>query len=324
MENEPRICAILFADIAKSSEVKGDILKTELARFVDSIASDLSNNDGIIYVNTWGDGIVAVGRTCGILAEEALKIRDRFRNTDWSRKSFSNEVRARIGLDLRSIILVHNKDNGDVQDITGEGVDQASRLEPIVDTDHVFCTSTFRQHLGSEGVANVTATAIGERELAKSSGTQSLFDLTWVHEAQPAPEPPPDAIPASDGPRIPRIKGRITDRDRDVFAKKAFATIKRYFEEAANKLATEFPEVDATVQTIHTQKFVCDVYIHGDNVNRCKIWLSQGSYMDGIAYAEGQFSVDDDSSYNENIRVEDDGHALFLKPLGMRFHSGDR
>lgn len=71
------------------------------------------------------------------------------------------------------------------------------------------------------------------------------------------------------------------------------------------------------MQIVHSQKFVCDIYVNGDRVNRCKVWVSQGSYSDGILFSNGGYAIDNDDSYNERIRVDDDGHDLFLKPDGF-------
>ncbi|UTW52536.1 hypothetical protein KFF05_03955 [bacterium SCSIO 12827] len=318
MATESRTCAILYGDIVGSSAIKGDMLKTQVASIVKMLAKQASSIDGILYANTWGDGIVVVGNTPAIIAEEALRFRDRFRNEDWENEGFPSPVHIRIGLDMNSVVL--EIEGGLVTGVSGQGMVPAARIEQIVEANRIWCSPSFKHTLSGMGGSNIRFVSTGLQELPKGAGSMELFDLSRADDPPPDSARPATAGPTGKAPRVPKIKGRITDRDRDDFLRDAFVTVKRYFETAANSVSNQYPEVAATIQTIHSLKFTCDVYVNGESKNRCKIWLSQGSYSEGIGYAEGSFSIDADNSYNETIRVEDDGHELFLNPLGMRMY----
>tara|TARA_R110002072_G_scaffold93042_1_gene206589 strand:- start:1161 stop:2195 length:1035 start_codon:yes stop_codon:yes gene_type:complete len=318
MATESRTCAILYADIVGSSTIKGDALKTRVAGLVKTLAKQASSVDGILHANTWGDGIVVVGNTPAIIAEEALRFRDRFRNEDWENEGFPSPVQIRIGLDMNSVAL--EIDGGEVTGVSGQGMNAAARIEPVVEANRIWCSPSFKHTLARMGGSNIQFASVGVQQLPKGAGSMELFDLSRSDDPLPDSARPATSGQIGKTPRVPKIKGRITDRDRDNFLRDAFVTAKHYFETAANSVSNQYPEVDATIQTIHSLKFTCDVYVNGDSKNRCKIWLSQRSYSEGIGYAEGSFSIDADNSYNETIHVEDDGHELFLKPMGMRMH----
>ena len=318
MATESRTCAILYADIVGSSAIKGDALKTQVASLVKMLATQASSVDGILHANTWGDGIVLVGNTPEIIAEEALRFRDRFRNEDWENEGFPSPVQIRIGLDMNSVVLEIEGD--EIASVSGQGMVPAARIEQIVEANRIWCSPSFKHTLSGMGGSNIQFASVGVQELPKRAGSMELFDLSRADDPLPDTTQQTTTGLTRKTPRVPKIKRRITDRDRDNFLRDAFVTVKHYFDTAANSVSSQYPEVDATIQTIHSLKFICDVYVNGESKNRCKIWLSQGSHSEGIGYAEGSFSIDADNSYNETIRAEDDGHELFLKPMGMRMH----
>jgi len=119
---------------------------------------------------------------------------------------------------------------------------------------------------------------------------------------------------------IPRVKKNFTQRDKDLFLKKAFATIKSYFQEALSQLEAQYPEIETDLTEVHNLKIICKIYVNGEARCQSKIWIGGigiGS-SNLIGYSEGRIS-DRDDSYNEMIAVEDDGFDLYLKFL-MGFH----
>lgn len=120
-----------------------------------------------------------------------------------------------------------------------------------------------------------------------------------------------------------RIKRSFTDREKDLFLSKAFEYMANFFEGSLSELAKRNPEVDTDFRRLDANRFSAAVYVHGSEANRCRIWLGgRDSFPGGIAYSAGD-SVGD-SSYNEALSVDDDGYALFLKPLGFGLHMRDK
>lgn len=118
---------------------------------------------------------------------------------------------------------------------------------------------------------------------------------------------------------IPRIKKEFSQRDRDLFLRGAFNIIKQYFQNGLEELNQHYQEIETDFSEVHSFKFIATIYKRGNVANRCKIWVGGMNSLDTIAYCQGQFSIDNDNSYNDTLSVADDEHVLGLRPSGMWF-----
>jgi hypothetical protein len=124
---------------------------------------------------------------------------------------------------------------------------------------------------------------------------------------------------------MPKVKKPFTQREKDVFARTAFETISRYFEQGLSQLQQHDPDVETEFDPVHRSKFLARVYVKGEPANTCKIWLGSGwsgrGGDDHISYYEGQnISRDRDEGTNEMMSVASDGHQLGLEiTSGMAF-----
>ena len=114
---------------------------------------------------------------------------------------------------------------------------------------------------------------------------------------------------------IPNLKREFSQRDKDVFLRESFKTVKSYFQRALSKLQESYEEIETDLMDINEYKFVCNVYSSGSLKCQCKIWMGGMISNNSICYAEGIFNIESDNSYNEQISVEDDGYDLYLRPL---------
>lgn len=123
-----------------------------------------------------------------------------------------------------------------------------------------------------------------------------------------------------DGPRSSnlRVTKRFTDRDRDQFLHEAFEFMAKFFENSLVELEKRNPGIDGRFRRIDANRFTAIAYRNGDAVARCSVFLGDriGS-MSGIGYSRNDAAAQ--GSYNENLTVETDEQALFLKALGMSF-----
>jgi hypothetical protein len=115
-----------------------------------------------------------------------------------------------------------------------------------------------------------------------------------------------------------RVKKQFSDHEKDRFLEEAFEYIATYFENSLVELKNRNPEIDSRFRRIDSNHFSAAVYINGHHKSGCRIWIGGRFFGNSIAYAASESG--DDSSYNETLRVEDDGYSLFLKPMGMRLH----
>jgi hypothetical protein len=114
-----------------------------------------------------------------------------------------------------------------------------------------------------------------------------------------------------------RIKKSFTDHDKDTFLSEAFEYIANSFEGSLLELKARNPEVDINFRRIDANNFSATIYMNGSEASHCKIWLGdKETFSSGIMYSTGGHG----NSYNESLSVEDDGHTMYLKPLGMSFH----
>lgn len=116
---------------------------------------------------------------------------------------------------------------------------------------------------------------------------------------------------------IPRIKKKFTARDKDIFLREAFNSIRAYFGNALSKLQSSIPEIQTDIVDIHNFKFICRIYMYGETKCSCKIWTGGGISPNSISYSEGNTDIENDGFLNDWLMVETDDYELGLKPSAM-------
>lgn len=144
-----------------------------------------------------------------------------------------------------------------------------------------------------------------------------------------APSPPASVLPEAQStfgeaakPRTSnlRIKKEFSDRELDKFLAESYEFTVNFFEGSLQELEKRNPDIETDFRRIDANHFTAKVYRKGKQECGCKIWLGgRRGFVGGIAYRGngGLHDYLDDNSFNEAINVENDGYALFLKPLGV-------
>lgn len=115
-----------------------------------------------------------------------------------------------------------------------------------------------------------------------------------------------------------RVRKDFTDRDKENFMTEAFEYMAKYFDGSLTELEKRNAEIETNYRRIDANKFTSVIYKNGAEVSRATIKLNANlGYRSGITYS----TSDQDNSYNESMSVEDDGHMMTLKALGMSFHN---
>jgi hypothetical protein len=117
-----------------------------------------------------------------------------------------------------------------------------------------------------------------------------------------------------------RIRKKFSDRELDKFLAESYEFIANFFAGSLQELERRNPDIETDFRRIDANHFTARVYLNGKQECGCKIWLGgRRGFVGGIAYRENGSLHDvlDDNSFNESMSVENDGYALFLKPLGM-------
>lgn len=127
---------------------------------------------------------------------------------------------------------------------------------------------------------------------------------------------------------MPKIKKTFTQREKDVFAREALETISAYFQQALEQLETHDADVQTEFDLVHRSKFLCHVYVKGEPLNRCKIWLGGWTHQasdDHICYYESRnINRDQDNSTTDMLSITTDGNKLGLEGLqtSIRYAGG--
>jgi len=116
---------------------------------------------------------------------------------------------------------------------------------------------------------------------------------------------------------LPNIKKKFSARDKDILLKEAFEELKKYFQNALKKIDEEYNEIEIDFTEIHKSKFLCKIYINGEIENQCKMWIGGLGSSDSIAYAEGNFDINNDNSMNDFFTIETSEYEMGFKLYNM-------
>lgn len=117
-----------------------------------------------------------------------------------------------------------------------------------------------------------------------------------------------------------RIKKTFTEKEKDDFLERSYEYIANHFEGSLKELEARYEQISSKFRRIDANHFTATIYNNGKIASECKIWLGgRRGVVGGIVYSSNVSS--NDNSFNESASVEDDGYALFLKPMGISFAS---
>ncbi|MBU1101959.1 MAG: hypothetical protein KKA84_16300 [Bacteroidetes bacterium] len=310
------ITSILFADIVGYSKITEDYAKESFQKGFKGIINSVFTEEKHFYKNTWGDALFVCSTSCFNLAESALKFRDAVRVFNWKRYGIVTDVGIRIGLHIQKIIT--NSEDGKVVEVTGKGIDLTARIEPIVEPNHVYCSSRFYDHLMDEDSVNIIGNSIGKQKLAKDYGEMDLYDIYWDTES-----PKPSHTKENPSVHLPKIRREFSDKEKRAFLNETYHVILSYFEQASKQLCSSDKRIEVDLQKPSKIIFVFRVYIDGDEKSKCKIWLTEGGFMSNqIAYSESFSQIFNDTGMNDSASIEHDGFELSLKVLGLGIFGG--
>ncbi len=204
--------------------------------------------------------------------------------------------------------------------------DDSARVIPVILRPCDWKTAPFGK-LKAVPLDGKPVTKYADRDDAFVEVAQAVREAAATFGATPRPpaRPSPTAIGGAHAASLPRssnlrIKKRFSDRDKDQLLKEAFEYIANFFEGSLEELKKRNPETDTDFTRIDALRFSAAAYMHGAATSTCRVWLGgRGSFPNGIAIALGPSM--NEGSYNGSLSVDDDGYSLFLRPLGMPFHT---
>jgi class 3 adenylate cyclase len=175
--------SILFMDLAGWSKLKTPQIATYLEKALPKL-SDKIRAFHSTHLNTWGDAVVATFASAAAAANCALDVRDFFRRAAES-DGVPRGLVPRVSLHLGEVIIATNPLLGK-EDIFGEAVHLAARLEPVTARGQVFCTEALANALMAVAGTAPVAHPMGEVDLPKGFGQVKVFAVTGPNEDAPA------------------------------------------------------------------------------------------------------------------------------------------
>lgn len=184
MTSRRETLTIVVMDVVGSSQLQSDHLKARLNAEIGSLLQSLTAKHHATLSKHKGDGFIAGGHDPVEMAELALETRHYFRTRNWKELGFLDRSQIRIALNTGTIEVL---DDGE---FSGKHVELACRIEPVVPPDSIWCSASTASFIREE-TGRIAVSDLGERELAKNSGTASLKALSWTHEVSPDQPSPP-------------------------------------------------------------------------------------------------------------------------------------
>lgn len=118
---------------------------------------------------------------------------------------------------------------------------------------------------------------------------------------------------------MPKVVGKPTDRDKRLFLRGSYQTIRDYFKDALDTLAQrDHLEVDLHENT--ATDFTAEIFVDGQSASRTHIRIGGFTGESGIAVSEGAHHGD--NSYNEMLNIVVADGELRLSGMG-HWHGAD-
>lgn len=141
--------------------------------------------------------------------------------------------------------------------------------------------------------------------------TPEAVDARQPHSLERAPSPRSSNL---------RIKRTFPDHEKDQFLEDCYEYIVRYFDSSLDELQERNQQIKTRLKRTSDTSFSAAVYADGEKVASCSIWFSADSFgSSDIRYITGETT--ERNSFNESVRVEDDGYSMHLRTLGTQFPS---
>src|ERR1700732_1451199 len=188
---ERRLAAVLAADMVGYSRLMEVDEAGTLARLkthrLELIDPTIAKNRGRI-IKTTGDGLLVEFQSVNDAVLCAVEVQRRMsrRNTDVSPARW---IQFRIGINLGDVIVEEN-------DIFGDGVNVAARLEALAEPGGICVSGAVRDQVGDR-LENVAFEDLGEQSVKNIARPIRVFRVRPAPDATAAPEAAKDAVAAT-------------------------------------------------------------------------------------------------------------------------------
>jgi adenylate cyclase len=187
---ERRLAAVLAADMAGYSRLmeadeQGTLARLRTSR-MELIDPAIAKNHGKI-IKTTGDGMLVEFQSVADAVKCAIEIQERMRRRNADVPD-EGRIQFRIGINLGDIIFDQN-------DIFGDGVNVAARIEPLAEVGGICVTQAVREQVGDR--LDVTFDDLGEKTLKNISRPIQVYRVLLDAPPSDSPSGETQAVPQS-------------------------------------------------------------------------------------------------------------------------------
>lgn len=124
---------------------------------------------------------------------------------------------------------------------------------------------------------------------------------------------------------IPKIKKTFTDKEKNLFLRAAFEEIIPLLDQFAIDTHAQYHNIEHEMENVTSRKTLFTIYDGGKQITQFKVWIGGLTGGDSISILHGnRMDIENDSSMNESLSLEEHDDELRLKPLGMWMFGRDR
>lgn len=184
LSKEPpqQICAVLFADMMRFSELNETLLPDFVSGYLQPLASMIQQarhrGYGPLDFNTWGDGLFCVFDSMLKAGKFALALQHLTVSGEWRITGSAEKLKLRIALHAGPVYRipdpVYPKDS-----FIGTNLNFAARMEPVTPVGEISCSQAFAALAAAEGVQDFVCEFLGEILFPKGYGTHPLYVLKY-------------------------------------------------------------------------------------------------------------------------------------------------
>ncbi|HJU19026.1 MAG TPA: adenylate/guanylate cyclase domain-containing protein [Stellaceae bacterium] len=174
---ERRPHAMLFGDMHGFSGLRDGQLPLFIHAILGCFAQVVDRNRaGILFANTWGDGLFLVFDDAGKAAACALELQEEVGRIDLRTTGLPSDMGLRIGLHLGPVYGAQDPVLR-TGNFFGAHVSRAARIEPVTPSGSVYMTETMAAVLALCNADAFTCDYVGMTEAAKHYGQMRMFLL---------------------------------------------------------------------------------------------------------------------------------------------------
>jgi class 3 adenylate cyclase len=182
LSREPpqQICAVLFADMMRFSELDETRLPDFVSGYLQPLASMIQRARHLGYgpldFNTWGDGLFCVFDSVLKAGKFALALQHLTVSGKWRITGSTGKLKLRIALHAGPVYRIQDpvypKDS-----FIGTNLNFTARMEPVTPPGEVSCSRAFAALAAAEGVQDFICRFLAEIKFPKDAGTHPLYVL---------------------------------------------------------------------------------------------------------------------------------------------------